>query len=493
MSQQISEHIPENVYFQAIDHELSAAEEATLRSHLAQCPLCAAAYARAQETEALLQAALAPVEPPADLTARIMAAYDQILQAEAATSTAYVQNRQAEGTTFAASEQTRQMEGTTFVTSEQSRQGSETKIAAYDRTIQTDESPLAAGWWLKFKEIWQGWTGSMRFRVAAVSLAALALVLFASNLGKAPAPQVAVNPPNTQIQQTEPALVTPEIDTAEPSPDVETPAADPEAQPVEEPADPAQKPADQPAATQPAVKPAQKPDTKPAEVPATGEIQLPQAASVETRVASVQIQPLVEGLEGNRQAPVLSADEKTVYYLSVVDHQYQAWSLELVEGAQPVKISRDELPAAAAKNSLPEWWPGSLPADGSDDVIYDWSPDGRQLAVNLAAANTDGGETAGPGVWLVQADGTAPLRMSDAGGGNALAWSPDGGKIAFSDQSGKLWVLYLREHILVQMTNGEDSFRNLRDFVWLSDSKTIIFFSRKNSEVGGGVYRITLP
>lgn len=420
------------VFFKAIDHELSGPEEQDFLSHLSSCPDCAEKFAQAKNTDLLLATAIKPIPPPADLTARIMAAYDQTLLEDQA------------------------------------------------QALSMDS------WWTKIRESWRHWRGNFQIRVVAISMALFAIVVFGSSWDKPQPPMVAVNPPNTQIEPAE--TVQPEL-----------PVAEPVVPTVEQAADPIVK--ETPPQTEPAVEPAVKPEKplikpaveKPAPEVETGTIQLPQAATVQTKEETVDIRPLVEGLAGSGQAPVLAADEKDVYYISVVDHQKQAWRLELTPGAQPIPVNFADIPVVADNKILPSWWPGSLPADGREEVVFDWSPDQQQLAVNLGAAKNGEAEINSPGVWLVQAGGTGPLQLTAVGGGDSLAWSTDGSKIAFSDLDGKIWVLFIRENILVQISNGEDSFRNLRDFIWLSDHKSMIFYGRKNSETRGGIYQITLP
>jgi TolB protein len=85
----------------------------------------------------------------------------------------------------------------------------------------------------------------------------------------------------------------------------------------------------------------------------------------------------------------------------------------------------------------------SMNADGTDvvrlttepdvnDVFPAWSPDGTKIAFD----STRGQGNGGPNIWVMHADGTNPVQISDGGGPSASdeapKWSPDGTKIAFT-------------------------------------------------------------
>jgi len=70
----------------------------------------------------------------------------------------------------------------------------------------------------------------------------------------------------------------------------------------------------------------------------------------------------------------------------------------------------------------------------SGDMVPAWSPDGKQLAVNI---NGSGDKK---GLWLVNSDGSGWRKISDKGGGKVAAWSSDGKMIAFTDNLGQLYV-----------------------------------------------------
>ena len=69
-----------------------------------------------------------------------------------------------------------------------------------------------------------------------------------------------------------------------------------------------------------------------------------------------------------------------------------------------------------------------------------WSPDGRRIAF---ASNREGGVFQ---IWLMNPDGSSPVRLtSDAGGNGEPSWSPDGSKIVFAsfrDHDVEIYVMH---------------------------------------------------
>lgn len=69
------------------------------------------------------------------------------------------------------------------------------------------------------------------------------------------------------------------------------------------------------------------------------------------------------------------------------------------------------------------------------------SPDGRRVAFAASTGRADGGRD----IWVVNADGTSPRRLTDGRGENTWpTWSPDGGRLAFSGRRGTDggWQIY---------------------------------------------------
>ena len=74
------------------------------------------------------------------------------------------------------------------------------------------------------------------------------------------------------------------------------------------------------------------------------------------------------------------------------------------------------------------------------DMEPAWSPDGRLIAYRSLT-----GESESSDIWIVQANGTYPLKLTANGASNSSpAWSPDGRKIAFvSNKNGSndIWIM----------------------------------------------------
>ena len=64
-----------------------------------------------------------------------------------------------------------------------------------------------------------------------------------------------------------------------------------------------------------------------------------------------------------------------------------------------------------------------------------WSPDGRRLAFGTQALFG----TRGGGIWVMNADGSNPVRVASVPAGS-LTWSPDGRRIAFTSK-GDIWLM----------------------------------------------------
>ncbi len=84
--------------------------------------------------------------------------------------------------------------------------------------------------------------------------------------------------------------------------------------------------------------------------------------------------------------------------------------------------------------------PPSITSIANTDMEPAWSPDGRLIAYTSIT-----GESRSSDIWIVQASGTYPLKLTANGASNSSpAWSPDGRKIAFVSQkngSKDIWTM----------------------------------------------------
>ena len=84
--------------------------------------------------------------------------------------------------------------------------------------------------------------------------------------------------------------------------------------------------------------------------------------------------------------------------------------------------------------------PPPVTSISNTDMEPAWSPDGRQIAYRSLTGASESSD-----IWVVQANGANPLKLTANGATNSHpAWSPDGRKIAFvsdKDGSNDIWVM----------------------------------------------------
>lgn len=129
-----------------------------------------------------------------------------------------------------------------------------------------------------------------------------------------------------------------------------------------------------------------------------------------------------------------------------------------------------------------------------------WSPDGSKIAYT---SNRDRSST-GLDIWVMNADGSSPTRLTNAAGQNARpAWSHDGTKIAFSStrdtgalDKAEIWVMNADgsgQHALT----AEGAFANTPS--WSPDDSKLVFQSNRDgtdqlyimNADGSGITRLT--
>jgi serine/threonine protein kinase len=92
---------------------------------------------------------------------------------------------------------------------------------------------------------------------------------------------------------------------------------------------------------------------------------------------------------------------------------------------------------AASRGGVSHIWRVDAPAppieltrdSGVSDSNPAWSPDGRQIAFSRQALGADSGSS---DLWLMNADGTSPRRVTEMTGAGAPVWMPDGKSILIS-------------------------------------------------------------
>jgi len=108
-------------------------------------------------------------------------------------------------------------------------------------------------------------------------------------------------------------------------------------------------------------------------------------------------------------------------------------------------------------------------SSGAHDKWPAWSPDGSRIAF---ISDLSGEEE----LYIVPQDGSKPAEQMTRGG-SAMRyqpdWSPDGKYIAFSDKDGKVWVVTVADHKLVEVV---DAPRNqVRDHTWSPNGNFLAF------------------
>ncbi len=82
------------------------------------------------------------------------------------------------------------------------------------------------------------------------------------------------------------------------------------------------------------------------------------------------------------------------------------------DGSNPVRLTVDD-------------------ADPAYDFSPAWSPDGARIAFSSDRAGVEGAESSFD-IYVINADGSNPVRLTNTGGNSEPAWSPDGMNLAFT-------------------------------------------------------------
>lgn len=447
-----------------MDGELSVQEEKALYAHLHTCDVCRLEFNEVREIHGLLQSSLVTVEPPADLTNRIMAAIPW-----------------------------------------ESPQASD-DVSSLNEEVK--ETSIRKNWWNAFTQGCQRVMRSWQFRSTAVALGALGIMLLTNGVNT-PQSQVAKKQPATpQIgmeehttKDTEPdiiALVIPEENNTESS-EKNVPHDEVREKPVEQVI---------PEKTIKPVKNTSNESSKPAEEVVTQEapevhrdiIQLPLPASeqndvyilpelTEQTVAGVSY---VKSVDQSVFQPEVLDEGKTLRYVAFNGETYEVWTVALSEGAQPQKL---EVPDGTVLN-------GTLTKDNtalidnfitSDmkfaSLVSDVSPDGANIILNVGNPDGVSAPDLSRGLWLVHTDGKSQMQqMTEIGGGQLIKWSPDGQKITFTSDADLLYVLNLQENILFQVTSIKDINPKQQTLTWTPDSSTIYYDWQKPDDAYRNIY-----
>ncbi|MGI6711475.1 MAG: zf-HC2 domain-containing protein [Bacillota bacterium] len=448
------------MFFRYIDHELPSEEETALNTHLQECPECSFEFASMKKTHDLLQRTIIPIDPPIDLTERIMSS----LPAEIFTQEESVASKKP--------------------------------ITGWGSHIQSR--------WDYYKKAWKSVRGNWQFKTAIVSFSLLVAVLLGINWNYKE-PQVAqIDSSKREAVKTEHPGVSAKnaenVNASVTEPD-EDKAGDLSRESLKTEKSRVKgnlvEANDNTANNNNSMVNKNNDKKQSIEIASSEEnknyIQLPQATSVQNRIASIEVIPLVGNLKKN---PVFHLDDKFLRYTLAINESNEQWEVELKKGAEPKKVDADVLKETSglvktsSNDRRPEWIASAIPVSDVKIGATSWSLDQKQIAVNIGSSQGKDGAT---GIWVIQENGKIAVQVTQIGGGNDIAWSPDANKIAFTDESDYLYVFYLRDHLLLQLTNTSDNFKEIGDLKWTPEGKKVVFSGEKTDDFSKGIFMVTLP
>ena len=192
--------------------------------------------------------------------------------------------------------------------------------------------------------------------------------------------------------------------------------------------------------------------------------------------------------------PSFNGDGLVNFYTKYKNKIYK-WAQTVDAEAEPEYV--DQVTALPALADLT----GSMDESGTAGFSYisALSPDKRYTAVNCSGEQ--------PGIWLYknvmlpeatpeasgqalpeQAQPNAGLEISAAGGGKVLSWSPDGNKLLYTDNAGKLFAYYIYERNVQPLFGGTVTCAS-----WAKDSKTVVFSGKIEKKAASAIYTIIVP
>lgn len=497
------------VIYRYLDGELSSQEERAFFSHLAHCSGCQGDLQRARQTHRLLENSLTQVEPPPDLTQRVM---EKIAQLDPPWA--------------------------------QQAAGSVTGLAKKEKKLP---------WFLVIQN-----GGARLARVASfvVLLAATGALLlsnatphlpkisFNRDTGTAPV----VDSPVEQVRDLPPSGKSPkdlpvtEIRGEEQTGGESTPGevekttqekglgAEPKqgekrdglsGQQKGKTASPSGTGEDKPNSPEPE-NPGEKAQQTPSQEEGTNPLPRlngPIMAATKTEVNSVRTLPITPVVvdEYSNIMPEWTAEEKRITYLSTKgtgEGSYSLWSLELASNTARLISSNVKADTKPPKPSLQspdgkkvievaegQVWVRPVgagekeaitPKLDAQRIVAAWAPDGKKIAISVKSQ-----DSAQRGLWLAEDTGAGwELTLGTRfGGGEVLSWSPDGQKLAFTDGQNTIYLLRLGSQgakpVLYQVVPRGDNLGAM-SLSWSRDSGKLLFDWAKPDSNQRGIYLVQI-
>ena len=206
-------------------------------------------------------------------------------------------------------------------------------------------------------------------------------------------------------------------------------------------------------------------------------VSLPKVAYNSEVSGSFSLQVLAEHEGMNAIYPQV-VDADTVRYYVKNDDDYQLWQQTLSAAQAPVMIE-DHIKTLPVVEAATTQTNDIFSEDGSKVVAM--SPDSAMVAANVYKDEV--------GLWLSDNYSEAePYILTHKAGGKILVWSPNSGKIAYTDAEGHLYVAYPSENISFLVYEGA-----VKSVCWDSSSNVLVFAAKAESSDYTGIYKVVVP
>ncbi len=213
------------------------------------------------------------------------------------------------------------------------------------------------------------------------------------------------------------------------------------------------------------------------DTPQQSVVEMPKVAYNSQVSGSFSLQVLAEH-EGHSAIYPKTIDGQTVQYYVKVDGGYQLWQQTLSADMAPVMI-QDNISALPVVGAATTQTNDVFSEDGSKVVAL--SPDGSMVAANVYKDAV--------ALWLSDNYSDAePYVLTHKAGGKILVWSPNSGKIAYTDAAGNLFVAYPSENITFLVYEGV-----VKSVCWDQNSNALVFSAKTGFSDYTGIYKVIVP